>query len=213
MDQVLYASASFPGLEWCNKKEEEPENQTTVIPRQYSWRAQYNIVHTKFEIQTPYHSRESMHAYTKALLTTVCTKKHNLNSGGLKWNLTSTKVNGINPHILLLGDKVFTVWPLKTFTKNNRDHLLKMTNLHAKYENSQGYPSWDTVFTSKTSHTHIQTHKTHFCIDSFKFCLWHEGIKKKRRQKRLELSHLLPLIPVSHGTQMGKIVLITEELQ
>ena len=38
-------------------------------------------------------------------------------------------------------------WPL-TSTKKKWNYLLNMANPHTKYEISQTYPSWDTVFTS-----------------------------------------------------------------
>ena len=37
-------------------------------------------------------------------------------------------------------------WPLIS-TKNDRDHLRNMANLHTKYEIPHIYPSWDIVFT------------------------------------------------------------------
>ena len=58
-------------------------------------------------------------------------------------------------------------WPL-TSTKNNRDHLLNMGNLPAKYEIPCSYHSWDIMFASKASHTHTHTHTRHpHRIDSF----------------------------------------------
>ena len=96
-----------------------------------------------------------------------------LTAGDLTWSLISTKNN--RAHILTMGnpyskyeitqkyrawDMVFTgniqcfyyltsgdpKWPLIS-TKNDRDLLLNMGNLHAKYEIPRSYPSWDIVFT------------------------------------------------------------------
>ena len=65
------------------------------------------------------------------------------------------------PEILCLqGFQILTSgdlkWPL-TSTKNNRNHLLNIGHLHAKYEVTHWHPSWDMVFTSKC---HVHTHTT-----------------------------------------------------
>ena len=118
-------------------------------------------LHAKYEIPRSYPSWD-------IVFTSVFQDFHHLTSGDPKWPLTSTK----NDRDLLLNmgnlhakyeiprsypswDIVFTSifqdfhhltssdrkWPL-TSTKNNRDHLLNVSNEHAKYEIPRSYPSW-----------------------------------------------------------------------
>ena len=90
--------------------------------------------------------------------------------------------------LLIPGDPI---WPLNS-TKNNRDHLLIMTNSHTKYEIYQSYPSWDRAFTSKASHTltysiythtHMNTH-SHNSIDSSNY--FKESITSNQHLKYLK---------------------------
>ena len=85
--------------------------------------------------------------------------------------------------------------------KNNRDHLLTKGYLTNKYEVQATFTSWDIVFTSEASHTHIQTHTPSPSHIPYSFSL-----RQRINQKVEWLSDSLPILDETLDTRVLNIM-------